>query len=64
MVFDQTERQDNKTQALARLQFVAEVSLIASRSRKDDRIALEIMLILINSVLDPDQEDDFYYEAK
>lgn len=61
MVSEQLKKLEH---TLACVQFIAEVALIASRNRKDDRMALDIMVILINSIMTPPPETDLFYEVE
>lgn len=63
MMSEQLKKMKQLEHTLACVQFIAEVALIASKTRKDDRIALDIVVILINSVMSPPPESDLFYEA-
>jgi len=64
MVSEQLKKMKKLEHTLACAQFIVEVALIASKSRKDDRIALDILVILLNSLMTPPPETDLFYEAE
>lgn len=61
MVTEQLKQMEHK---LACVQFIAEVALIASKDPKDMRIALDIIVFLINSIKMMRQDEDLFYEAE